>query len=82
MEEELQVLCRARAICEYVPDDTSQEGDIHFLSFVAGDVIDVLEQDESGWWEGVLNGAIGVFPGSYVQVLEWYGAEEEQVAGG
>ena len=38
VEEELQVICRAKAICEYVPDDLSQEGDITFLSFVANEV--------------------------------------------
>ena len=105
VEEELQVLCRAKAICEYVPEEMAQEGEITFLSFIPGEIIDVLEQvflflssflllsffflsliniflpkkkDESGWWEGVLHGMIGVFPGSYTQVIEWYSNEEEE----
>mmetsp|Transcript_29320 Transcript_29320/g.73768 ORF Transcript_29320/g.73768 Transcript_29320/m.73768 type:complete len:402 (-) Transcript_29320:150-1355(-) len=42
------------------------------LSFVAGDMVTIVTEDEdgSGWWTGELNGKIGPFPGNYVQKLE------------
>lgn len=32
------------------------------LTFRQGDIIVILEKDESGWWQGELNGKIGIFP--------------------
>ncbi|KAF1957205.1 paraben-hydrolyzing esterase precursor [Byssothecium circinans] len=40
------------------------------LSFRTGDVIKVVSKDESGWWDGVLNGVRGWFPGTYCKVVE------------
>ena len=37
------------------------------LSFNAGDVITILKKDDSGWWEGELNGQKGWIPANYVQ---------------
>ena len=37
------------------------------LSFAEGDVLRVLLQDDSGWWEAELNGVIGVVPSNYLQ---------------
>jgi hypothetical protein len=42
------------------------EGD---LAFNAGDIINILEKDDSGWWRGELNGAVGVFPTTFVQEI-------------
>eukprot|EP01087_Luapelamoeba_hula_P008905 TRINITY_DN2266_c1_g1_i1.p1 TRINITY_DN2266_c1_g1~~TRINITY_DN2266_c1_g1_i1.p1 ORF type:complete len:505 (+),score=129.05 TRINITY_DN2266_c1_g1_i1:107-1621(+) len=39
------------------------------ISFNAGDLINVTFKDESGWWEGELNGRVGVFPSNHVEVL-------------
>jgi hypothetical protein len=36
------------------------------LSFVSGQVIRVFNRDESGWWDGELNGERGWFPSNYV----------------
>jgi len=33
-------------------------------------------QEEEGWWEGNLNGKIGMFPSNFVQVIE--GEEPEK----
>lgn len=44
------------------------------LSFKAGDVISILDKDESGWWHGELNGRVGVFPAA-----EW--VEEVRLLG-
>lgn len=41
------------------------------LSFHPGDRIEIRTrtQTEDDWWEGVLNGRIGIFPANYVKVL-------------
>jgi len=40
------------------------------LSFREGDVITILTQDISGWWKGELNGQVGWFPASFVQIID------------
>lgn len=37
------------------------------LQLHEGDVIIVTKKDDSGWWEGSLNGKVGIFPANYVQ---------------
>jgi hypothetical protein len=37
------------------------------LNFHANDVINVVNQDEAGWWMGELNGKIGLFPSNFVE---------------
>ena len=37
------------------------------LGFHTGDIITVLSQDESGWWQGELNGATGWFPANFTE---------------
>lgn len=39
----------------------SEELNIH-----QGDIIVVTKKDDSGWWEGTLNGKTGIFPSNYV----------------
>ena len=39
------------------------------LGFPAGAVIKVLSKDDSGWWTGSLNGAVGLFPAAYTQPM-------------
>jgi len=67
-----KVICRAKALYDYPLDgDTLQveEGEIKLLKFKKGDIINVHEQDVSGWWSGEFNEEKGVFPGSYMKVL-------------
>jgi son of sevenless-like protein len=52
-----------RALYDYEADDRTS------LSFHEGDVIQVITQLESGWWDGVINGVRGWFPSNYCQVL-------------
>jgi hypothetical protein len=53
------------------------------LSFVEGDVIEVLEQVNEGWWEGRLtNGDLGIFPFNYVQPLVIFSAPQPSSKGG
>jgi hypothetical protein len=37
------------------------------LTFKAGDMIEVLETGEDGWWKGRLYGRVGLFPVNYVK---------------
>ncbi|KAI7852598.1 hypothetical protein BDC45DRAFT_607176 [Circinella umbellata] len=37
------------------------------LTLREGDKIIVIRKDDSGWWEGTVNGQSGVFPANYVQ---------------
>jgi len=32
-----------------------------------GDLIDLVKEDESGWWTGKVGGKEGFFPGAYVE---------------
>jgi Fes/CIP4, and EFC/F-BAR homology domain/SH3 domain len=59
------VLCRCRALYDYEAQD---EGE---LSFYTGDIINVLQQDDSGWWQGELRGRIAVFPSTeWCEIIE------------
>lgn len=62
-----------RALYDYDADDRTS------LSFHEGDIIQVITQLESGWWDGVINGVRGWFPSNYCQIIS--GSEEvpEQV---
>ena len=46
------------------PLEAEEEGE---LSFNEGDRIEVIRKDPSGWWEGKLNGVVGLFPENYTQ---------------
>jgi son of sevenless-like protein len=52
-----------RALYDYEADDRTS------LSFHEGDVIQVITQLESGWWDGVINGIRGWFPSNYCQIV-------------
>ncbi len=52
-----------RALYDYEADDRTS------LSFHEGDVIQVITQLESGWWDGVINGVRGWFPSNYCQLV-------------
>ncbi|KAK3616973.1 GTP-binding protein Rho1 [Elasticomyces elasticus] len=57
---------QVRALYDYSPEEDDKEA----LAFVAGDIIVVVSQLESGWWDGVLNGVRGWFPSNYVDTLD------------
>jgi Variant SH3 domain len=81
--EEVEIVCRGVAICAFDPSTVaaSMEG-IEFLAFNAGQEIDVICKDESGWWEGVISGdgELGVFPGSHIKVLEEFAFDSKDGA--
>jgi son of sevenless-like protein len=58
-----QPMIFVRALYDYEADDRTS------LSFHEGDVITVITQLESGWWDGVINGVRGWFPSNYCQII-------------
>lgn len=61
-----------RALYNYDADDHTS------LSFRQGDIIQVLTQLESGWWDGVINDVRGWFPSNYTVEI---GGEESGASG-
>ena len=37
------------------------------LTFQEGQIIYVLKKNDDGWWEGVMDGITGLFPGNYTE---------------
>jgi son of sevenless-like protein len=60
-----------RALYDYEADDQTS------LSFRQGDIIQVITQLESGWWDGVIHGVRGWFPSNYCSVLPDAGAYDD-----
>uniref|UniRef100_A0A3B3SIM4 Osteoclast-stimulating factor 1 n=1 Tax=Paramormyrops kingsleyae TaxID=1676925 RepID=A0A3B3SIM4_9TELE len=54
---------QCRALYAYDAQDTDE------LSFNAADIIDIINEDPSGWWLGRLRGKEGMFPGNYVEKI-------------
>jgi hypothetical protein len=63
-EERREVKGKAKALYDYAAAEAGE------LPFKKGDVLSVTMVDESGWWEGEFNGAVGLFPGNHVQMLD------------
>lgn len=51
-------------------DFTPSDGHATCLAFKAGDIIHVLNRDNTGWWDGELNGKRGWFPSNYTGSCE------------
>ena len=52
---------RVTAIYDYSADKDDE------LTFHEGATIYVLKKNDDGWWEGVMDGVTGLFPGNYVE---------------
>jgi len=52
---------QCRTLFAYDAQDTDE------LSFNAGEQIDILKEDPSGWWHGRLRNKEGLFPSNYVE---------------
>ncbi|GAB7339223.1 hypothetical protein MBLNU457_5880t1 [Dothideomycetes sp. NU457] len=64
-----------RALYDYDADDRTS------LSFRAGDIIQVITQLESGWWDGVIHGVRGWFPSNYCAVVPGPGQDTADIGG-
>ncbi|XP_016315685.1 abl interactor 2-like [Sinocyclocheilus anshuiensis] len=56
------------AIYDYMRDKEDE------LSFQEGDIIYVIKKNDDGWYEGVMSGTTGLFPGNYVESIMHYTA--------
>ncbi|KAG5651191.1 hypothetical protein H0H81_009544 [Sphagnurus paluster] len=63
LDEEQFTTLFCRALYDYEAQDASA------LSFRRGDIIEVLTQQPSGWWDGLLGDERGWFPSNYVEVI-------------
>eukprot|EP00118_Oscarella_pearsei_P025921 m.309045 g.309045 ORF g.309045 m.309045 type:complete len:548 (+) comp45349_c0_seq1:36-1679(+) len=62
--ESPSILCQCQAEYGY----QAQEADE--LTIAPGDIINVYVKQDDGWWQGELNGTVGIFPASYVTVVQ------------
>ncbi|XP_064196339.1 CD2-associated protein-like isoform X2 [Anguilla rostrata] len=63
---------QCRVLFEYLPQNEDE------LELKAGDVIDINEEVEEGWWSGTMNGKSGLFPSNFVKELD--ASEDDEVA--
>ncbi|XP_036424179.1 abl interactor 2a isoform X3 [Colossoma macropomum] len=54
------------AIYDYTQDKEDE------LTFQEGAIIYVIKKNDDGWYEGVMNGTTGLFPGNYVESIMHY----------
>lgn len=57
----IYLCCVVVAIYSYQQDKDDE------LTFDEGAVIYVIKKNDDGWWEGVMDGHNGLFPGNYVE---------------
>ncbi|KAL4657358.1 SH3 domain-containing kinase-binding protein 1-like isoform X1 [Arapaima gigas] len=55
---------RCRVAFSYAPQNDDE------LELKIGDIIEVVGEVEEGWWEGSLNGKIGMFPSNFTKELD------------
>ncbi|KAJ8012802.1 hypothetical protein DPEC_G00046650 [Dallia pectoralis] len=53
--------------CKALHDFTSDKDDE--LNMKEGELLDIYQKEDSGWWYGILNGQIGHFPATFVKEL-------------
>lgn len=55
---------RARVTFAYVPEQPDE------VELRVGDILEIVKQEEEGWWEGIVNGKQGVFPSNFVEIID------------
>lgn len=65
---------QCKVLFEYLPQN---EDELHLQ---VGDIIDITEEVEEGWWSGSLNNKVGLFPSNFVKELEVIGDGEAHEA--
>ncbi|MGH0153255.1 UNVERIFIED_CONTAM: hypothetical protein FKN15_042308 [Acipenser sinensis] len=55
---------QCRVVFEYLPQNEDE------LELKVGDVVDINEEVEEGWWSGTMNGKSGLFPSNFVKEIE------------
>ncbi|KAM7367590.1 hypothetical protein PAMP_013876 [Pampus punctatissimus] len=62
---------QCKVLFDYQPQNEDE------LELKVGDIIDIIEEVEEGWWNGVFNGKQGLFPSNFVKELEATGEDGE-----
>ncbi|TKS75664.1 CD2-associated protein [Collichthys lucidus] len=62
---------RCKVLFDYQPLNEDE------LELKVGDLIDINEEVEEGWWSGSLNGKSGLFPSNFVKELDTAGEDGE-----
>ncbi|XP_067273937.1 CD2-associated protein isoform X2 [Pseudorasbora parva] len=55
---------QCKVLFEYVPQNEDE------LELKLGDIIEITEEVEEGWWSGSMNGKSGLFPSNFVKEIE------------
>ncbi|XP_012600278.1 CD2-associated protein [Microcebus murinus] len=55
---------QCKVLFEYIPQNDDE------LELKVGDIIDINEEVEEGWWSGTLNNKLGLFPSNFVKEFE------------
>jgi len=56
---------RAKVAFSYTPENEDE------LSLEVGEIVEILKQEEEGWWEGRLaSGKVGMIPSNFVEIVE------------
>ncbi|EHB13278.1 CD2-associated protein, partial [Heterocephalus glaber] len=55
---------QCKVLFEYIPQNEDE------LELQVGDITDINEEVEEGWWSGTLNHKVGLFPSNFVKELE------------
>uniref|UniRef100_A0A3B3SZB6 CD2-associated protein n=1 Tax=Paramormyrops kingsleyae TaxID=1676925 RepID=A0A3B3SZB6_9TELE len=55
---------QCKVLFEYIPQNEDE------LELKVGDIIDIIEEVEEGWWSGTMNGKSGLFPSNFVKEVE------------
>uniref|UniRef100_A0A3B1JLW5 Osteoclast-stimulating factor 1 n=1 Tax=Astyanax mexicanus TaxID=7994 RepID=A0A3B1JLW5_ASTMX len=63
---------QCKVVFEYVPQNEDE------LELKVGDIIEITEEVEEGWWSGSMNGKSGLFPSNFVKEVEMN--EEEEIS--
>ncbi|XP_060579038.1 nostrin-like isoform X2 [Ruditapes philippinarum] len=59
-----RIIGRCKVVYDYQPDQAND------LVLQSGDVINIYDDKQpDGWWQGELNGKVGMFPATYVQKI-------------
>uniref|UniRef100_A0A0V0JB58 Zinc finger protein 330 n=3 Tax=Schistocephalus solidus TaxID=70667 RepID=A0A0V0JB58_SCHSO len=59
-----QYIQKVITVYEYTADKNDE------LTFGENELIYVIKKNDDGWWEGVMSGSTGLFPGNYVEPIE------------
>ena len=62
-EKQVAVIGQCRAIYDYTANMYDE------LTIKYGDIINIHDKQEDGWWLGECDGKIGIFPATYVETI-------------